>query len=152
MSAVHLCVGNSDRDFLFRCLLHHEMPTRVFGLAHFEGLLVTAYFFFFQAEDGIRDIGVTGVQTCALPISCPGGRPAVWRSEDGGDSWQRLARGLPKKESFFTVLRDALDVDELKSPALYFGTTTGQLWIRSEERRVGKEARSRWWAGEENKK
>ena len=27
------------------------------------------YFFFFQAEDGIRDIGVTGVQTCALPIS-----------------------------------------------------------------------------------
>src|SRR5215217_9319778 len=30
-------------------------------------------FFFFQAEDGIRDIGVTGVQTCALPISPPGG-------------------------------------------------------------------------------
>src|SRR3712207_7055286 len=28
------------------------------------------FFFFFQAEDGIRDIGVTGVQTCALPISC----------------------------------------------------------------------------------
>ena len=31
------------------------------------------YFFFFQAEDGIRDIGVTGVQTCALPISGLGG-------------------------------------------------------------------------------
>src|SRR2546429_2998371 len=30
------------------------------------------YFFFFQAEDGIRDVAVTGVQTCALPISCPG--------------------------------------------------------------------------------
>ena len=29
------------------------------------------FFFFFQAEDGIRDIGVTGVQTCALPISTP---------------------------------------------------------------------------------
>ncbi len=61
--------------------------------------------------------------------TCPGGSPAVWRSEDGGGSWRRLARGLPKKESFFTVQRDALDVDELKSPALYFGTTTGQLWI-----------------------
>jgi len=61
--------------------------------------------------------------------TCPGGAPAVWRSENGGGSWGRLARGLPKKESFFTVLRDAMDIDELKSPALYFGTTTGQLWI-----------------------
>ncbi len=61
--------------------------------------------------------------------TCPGGSPAVWRSEDGGGSWKRLARGLPKKESFFTVQRDAMDIDELKSPALYFGTTTGQLWI-----------------------
>jgi photosystem II stability/assembly factor-like uncharacterized protein len=61
--------------------------------------------------------------------SCPGGAPAVWRSENGGDSWKRLARGLPKKESFFTVQRDAMEIDEHKSPALYFGTTTGQLWI-----------------------
>jgi len=61
--------------------------------------------------------------------TCPGGAPAVWRSEDGGGSWSRLVRGLPKRESFFTVQRDAMDVDELKSPALYFGTTTGQLWM-----------------------
>ena len=61
--------------------------------------------------------------------TCPGGAPAVWRSENGGDSWKRLAKGLPKKQSYFTVQRDAMDVDELKSPALYFGTTTGQLWI-----------------------
>ena len=61
--------------------------------------------------------------------TCPGGAPAVWRSENGGDSWRRLTRGLPKKESFFTVQRDAMDIDELESPALYFGTTTGQLWI-----------------------
>jgi hypothetical protein len=61
--------------------------------------------------------------------TCPGGAPAVWRSEDGGASWQRLARGFPKKETYFTVQRDAMDVDDLKIPALYFGTTTGQLWI-----------------------
>ncbi len=61
--------------------------------------------------------------------TCPGGAPAVWRSENGGGSWKRLARGLPKKESFFTVQRDAMDIDELPSPALYFGTTTGQLWM-----------------------
>jgi photosystem II stability/assembly factor-like uncharacterized protein len=61
--------------------------------------------------------------------TCPGGSPAVWRSENGGESWSRLARGFPKKETFFTVQRDAMDIDELKSPALYFGTTTGQLWM-----------------------
>jgi photosystem II stability/assembly factor-like uncharacterized protein len=61
--------------------------------------------------------------------TCPGGVPAVWRSENGGESWKRLTNGFPKKETFFTVLRDAMDVDELKQPALYFGTTTGQLWM-----------------------
>lgn len=61
--------------------------------------------------------------------TCPGGVPAVWRSENGGNSWKKLTRGFPKKESYFTVLRDAMDIDECKSPALYFGTTTGQLWI-----------------------
>jgi photosystem II stability/assembly factor-like uncharacterized protein len=69
--------------------------------------------------------------------TCPEGAPAVWRSEDGGASWKRLARGLPKKDTFFTVQRDAMDVDELRSPALYFGTTTGQLWI-------GRDAGEEW--------
>jgi hypothetical protein len=61
--------------------------------------------------------------------ACPGGAPAVWRSSNGGDSWQKLARGLPPKESYFTVLRDAMTIDDAKAPALYFGTTTGQLWL-----------------------
>ncbi len=64
--------------------------------------------------------------------TCPGGAPAVWRSENGGSSWRKLTKGFPKKESYFTVLRDAMDIDELSSPALYFGTTTGQLWIGRE--------------------
>lgn len=64
--------------------------------------------------------------------TCPGAAPAVWRSENGGESWKRLARGFPKKESFFTVQRDAMDIDTLSSPALYLGTTTGQLWMGSE--------------------
>lgn len=64
--------------------------------------------------------------------ACPGGAPAVWRSENGGGSWRRLSRGLPKKDTYFTVLRDAMDVDRLKTPALYFGTTTGQVWMGRE--------------------
>lgn len=61
--------------------------------------------------------------------TCPDGKPAVWRSDNGGGAWTRLAQGLPEKESFFTVQRDAMDIDTFRSPALYFGTTTGQLWI-----------------------
>jgi photosystem II stability/assembly factor-like uncharacterized protein len=61
--------------------------------------------------------------------TCPGGRPAVWRSENGGKSWAPLRKGFPKEESYFTVLRDAMDIDALATPALYFGTTTGQLWM-----------------------
>ena len=44
-------------------------------------------------------------------------------------SWKKLAKGFPKKETYFTVLRDGMDVDDLSTPALYFGTTTGQVWI-----------------------
>ncbi|MCB1094522.1 MAG: exo-alpha-sialidase [Verrucomicrobiae bacterium] len=69
--------------------------------------------------------------------TCPAGSPAVWRSENGGKSWKKLAVGLPKKTTFFTVQRDAMDVDECDSPALYFGTTTGQLWM-------GREGGEKW--------
>ena len=51
-------------------------------------MLRCLFFFFFQAEDGIRDIGVTGVQTCALPISEPGFKP--------GTLCQLHRRGKPK--------------------------------------------------------
>src|SRR3712207_7649973 len=58
-------------------------------------------FFFFQAEDGIRDIGVTGVQTCALPISTPIGdevAPASEKELQFGESFlsgQELAKIAP---------------------------------------------------------
>jgi photosystem II stability/assembly factor-like uncharacterized protein len=77
------------------------------------------------------------VPLVGMTRTCPDGAPAVWRSENGGDSWKRLAKGFPKRESYFTVLRDALDIDELKSPALYLGTTTGQLWM-------GKDGGEKW--------
>jgi photosystem II stability/assembly factor-like uncharacterized protein len=69
-----------------------------------------------------------------MPLEVPvrasiGGAPAVWRSEDGGGSWSRLAKGFPKKDTFLTVQRDGMAIDGLASPALYFGTTTGQLWM-----------------------
>ena len=46
------------------------MRKKFFFVFLFFSFILCFFFFFFQAEDGIRDIGVTGVQTCALPISC----------------------------------------------------------------------------------
>src|SRR2546425_5057920 len=87
--------------------------------------------FFFQAEDGIRDKLVTGVQTCALPIS--GGSDRL-RAVSIGDS------GGQSRETFKVYL---LRVSSLISR----GTdqfALGWKQARSEERRVGKECRSRW--------
>src|SRR5258707_9881874 len=49
--------------------------------------LIRCFFFFFQAEDGIRDIGVTGVQTCALPIS-PSSYTRSWQAQRAGPGQQ----------------------------------------------------------------
>ena len=74
-------------------------------------------YFFFQAEDGIRDIGVTGVQTCALPISI----------------------------SLEAVARLCLRMRFVNPKLVFFSGYLGLcLCVRSEERRVGKECRSRW--------
>src|SRR2546425_7381224 len=83
--------------------------------------VVMFFFFFFQAEDGIRDKLVTGVQTCALPISARGVDAAPLLRPGGPD----LARGKSRP------LRPGQSVERS-------GTD------RSEERRVGKECRSRW--------
>src|SRR2546430_6903420 len=97
-------------------------------------VLPSAYlFFFFQAEDGIRDLTVTGVQTCALPIyiSRQTGHKFYKRYKDLGLQGltdrsrrpYRQANRLPERvESLIVQLRRE----------------------RSEERRVGKECRSRW--------
>src|SRR5256885_3884712 len=90
------------------------------------------FFFFFQAEDGIRDYKVTGVQTCALPIypRRPSADPRDRRR--GGLRPPPAARASFAHNGSSTMTRDTLDF--LKR----------LLDTRSEERRVGKECRSRW--------
>src|SRR3712207_8326091 len=88
--------------------------------------------FFFQAEDGIRDIGVTGVQTCALPIS--GAR--VLDDVLGGALGLLDDLGLGDQP----ILALARFLDDPLGLALGLG----EHLLRSEERRVGKECRSRW--------
>src|SRR3712207_8001841 len=87
--------------------------------------------FFFQAEDGIRDIGVTGVQTCALPIFLP--------------ALETLLQSLTtekKQEKDFRQSLQAIEQEHIK--CMEVGLDFFESLARSEERRVGKECRSRW--------
>src|SRR3712207_8736382 len=91
-------------------------------------------FFFFQAEDGIRDIGVTGVQTCALPI-LNGLREATLSTHQPIDPSSRVELVLDA-ETRDRELTQTLD-EHIEALILH-------CRLRSEERRVGKECRSRW--------
>ena len=57
-----------------------------------------------------------------------GGKPAVYRSRDAGARWERLDRGLPAAQAWFTVKRQALAADALDPAGVYFGTTGGEVW------------------------
>src|SRR5438132_5832019 len=81
------------------------------------------FIFFFQAEDGIRDHCVTGVQTCALPI-------CIFRN---------------KLQYFFIENKNGLHSLGLRGHRNAMGLIPNPDDSRSEERRVGKECRSRWW-------
>ena len=63
----------------------------------------------------------------------PDGRAAVWRTRDGGDSWEDLRRGLPQENVFFGVLRQAMATDRLEPTGVYFGTNTGSLFASADE-------------------
>src|SRR5690606_41127984 len=106
-------------------------------------------YFFFQAEDGIRDFHVTGVQTCALPIFFFIAYPSpcllnlakllccqvVWRdvASSRSSSFTHIA-----SVAHVNIISQILQTDALSS--------------RSEERREGKECRSRWSTHDEKKK
>jgi hypothetical protein len=62
------------------------------------------------------------------PRTSVGGRPAVYQTRNGGRSWQRRDRGLPRARAWFTVLRQAMCSDGQPRPGLYFGTTGGEVW------------------------
>src|SRR5256886_12408764 len=95
--------------------------------------------FFLQAEDGIRVLTVTGVQTCALPISSALARELGYLSAAEADRHTTVLQGLglPVTAQFDPAAIEAAWTMDKK----YRG---GVRWVRSEERRVGKECRSRW--------
>lgn len=58
----------------------------------------------------------------------PEGKLRVYRSKTGGNEWEALTNGLPQKDCYVNVLRDAMAIDQLDSCGIYFGTTGGQVY------------------------
>ena len=61
-----------------------------------------------------------------------GGKLTVYRSRTGGNEWEPLTKGLPQKDCYVNVLRDAMAVDSLDKCGIYFGTTGGQVYCSSD--------------------
>ncbi len=70
--------------------------------------------------------------TDVWPRTSPGGRPAVYRTSDAGESWARLDDGLPTR-GWFTVKRQAMGVDQHDPVGVYFGTTSGEIWASGDD-------------------
>ncbi len=60
------------------------------------------------------------------------GKLRVYRSKTGGDDWEALTRGLPQKDCYVNVLRDAMTVDQLDPCGVYFGTSGGQVYASAD--------------------
>jgi photosystem II stability/assembly factor-like uncharacterized protein len=62
----------------------------------------------------------------------PDGKLRVFRSRTGGNDWEPLAKGLPQRDCYVNVLRDAMAVDSLDRCGIYFGTTGGQVYASAD--------------------
>src|SRR2546427_12535856 len=124
------------------------------------------FFFFFQAEDGIRDLTVTGVQTCALPILAEDPlhledvEREVLTGHLEGDELDVVACGHPMRSPSASRSRIGTSTPRRRATALAqrsdspcgtgsaasrtTSSASSTSKARSEERRVGKECRSRW--------
>ena len=60
------------------------------------------------------------------------GKLQVFRSRSGGNEWEPMTKGLPQKDCYVNVLREAMDVDSLDACGVYFGTTGGQVYASTD--------------------
>ena len=96
-----------------------------------------------QSADRFRLRRSTSTRTSRRPIYVvpiksdsehfpPDGKLRVYRSRTGGNEWEPLTNGLPQRDCYVNVLRDAMAVDSLDSCGVYFGTTGGQVYASAD--------------------
>jgi photosystem II stability/assembly factor-like uncharacterized protein len=135
---VRLCPANPDRLYqqnhcgIYRldrpsrtwARIGHAMPRRVGDIG-------------FPLVVHPRDADVAWVfpmdGSTVWPRTSPGGRPAVYVTRNGGRRWRRLDDGLPARDAWWTVKRQAMSADTCEPPGLYFGTTSGEIWASRNE-------------------
>lgn len=71
--------------------------------------------------------------TQVWPRTSPDGKPAVYVTRNGGKAWRRLDAGLPESDAWWTVKRQAMAADAQDTVGLYFGTTSGEVWMSRDE-------------------
>jgi hypothetical protein len=140
-----------------KMVLHPALPDRLF-LQHHWGL--------YRSEDGAdswqgisagvpSDFGFAMAihphdADCVyiLPVESdefrctPDGQLRVYRTRNAGGSWEPLARGLPQKGAYETVLRDAMTLDTYEPAGVYFGTRSGQIYGSRDEGRTWTQIRA----------
>src|SRR2546429_3825530 len=119
-----MCINRNFRHYFF--LMIYCVVLRFFY----------RFFFFFQAEDGIRDVAVTGVQTCALPIYLLANSCCLQAKEHFLRPAPALQARCPSRSFAATCCH--------RFNWRCFALLANLHVVRSEERRVGKECRSRW--------
>jgi hypothetical protein len=96
--------GELPSDFGFPVLVHPQEPETIYVLP--------------LESDAVR--------------LTPEGRCRLYRSRDGGGSWEPLEAGLPQAEAWITVLRDGMTTDDMEPAGLYMGTRTGELYASAD--------------------
>ncbi|HEX9559878.1 MAG TPA: exo-alpha-sialidase [Candidatus Dormibacteraeota bacterium] len=130
-----------------RIAMHHSRPKTLFMQKHWDVM---------RTDDGgdtwreisgdlptdfgfVVDVHANEPETVyVLPITSdslhyvPDGKLRVYRSKTGGDEWEALTNGLPQKDCYVNVLRDAMAVDALDPCGVYFGTSGGQVYASAD--------------------
>ena len=134
---VRLCPGNPDRLYqqnhcgIYRLDRPHKEWTRI-GKSMPKQVGDVGFPMVVHPRDADTVWVLPMDGTSVWPRTSPGGKPAVYVTRNGGKRWQRLDTGLPS-QAWLTVKRQAMAADAQDSVGLYFGTTSGELWVSRDE-------------------